>query len=240
VVVATNEDLAKRVSEGSFRADLYMRLNPATAVRLPSLMERRHDFEQLLGFALEQALGRPYLREMLEEYRRMNQLEGQDVAVVCGGPIPAEQPGTVVLLFPERAMRQLRAHRWPGNLREFSMVAENAVLFALAELLDLVGGDRTDIIQVRPKLVRDLLGAQPVTELAGGQGIQVRLEVHDTLNKVAQSCERQYFTQLYLQERGDFSAMARILLGDEDAARKVQLRFNQLGLKVRELKARLD
>jgi len=33
--------------------------------------------------------------------------------------------------------------------------------------------------------------------------------------------------------------MAQTLLGDPDGARKVQLRFNQLGLKVRELKARL-
>ncbi len=59
------------------------------------------------------------------------------------------------------------------------------------------------------------------------------------LNKVAQDVERQYFTRLYLQERGDFSAMAAILLGDREASRKVQLRFNQLGLKVRELKSQL-
>jgi two-component system nitrogen regulation response regulator GlnG len=61
----------------------------------------------------------------------------------------------------------------------------------------------------------------------------------DTLNKVAVACERQYFEQLWLREKGDFAAMARILLGDEEHGRKVQLRFNQLGLKVRELKDRL-
>ena len=33
--------------------------------------------------------------------------------------------------------------------------------------------------------------------------------------------------------------MASVLLGDPDLARKVQLRFNQLGLKVRELKQRI-
>ena len=35
---------------------------------------------------------------------------------------------------------------------------------------------------------------------------------------------------------GDFAAMVTILLGTADGRRKVQLRFNQLGLKVRELK----
>ena len=137
-------------------------------------------------------------------------------------------------------MRQIRAHSWPGNLREFSMVAENAALFALAELTDLPTSDRADVIQVRPKLVRDLLGAQPVSSGATGPGFRVQIEPQETLNKVSQSCERQYFTQLYLRERGDFTAMAQALLGSAADARKVQLRFNQLGLKVRELKAQLD
>jgi two-component system nitrogen regulation response regulator GlnG len=60
------------------------------------------------------------------------------------------------------------------------------------------------------------------------------------LNKVAADVERQYFTQLYLQHDGDFRNMARVLMGDPDCARKVQLRFNQLGLKVRELKRQLQ
>ena len=60
-----------------------------------------------------------------------------------------------------------------------------------------------------------------------------------SLNKVSVSAEKQYFVELYLQEQGDFGAMARVLLGDAEHARKVQLRFNQLGLKVRELKEQL-
>ena len=52
--------------------------------------------------------------------------------------------------------------------------------------------------------------------------------------------ERQYFTELYLRHRGDFSALASVLLGDAEASRKVQLRFNQLGLKVRDLKDRIS
>lgn len=241
LVVATNEDLAARVEEGTFRADLYMRLNPSTAVRLPSLVERRLDLDALLEFSLRRALERPYLREMVDDYRRVNKLPEGAVRICCRGPVPEPVEGMVVLLFPERSIRQLRGHDWPGNLREFAMAAENAVLFALAEMSGVQGGDRPDVIQVRPKIIRDLLQSSPSQGTPAGDGrqISVKLEPQDTLNKVSQSCERQYFEHLYLQERGDFGAMAQILLGTADDARKVQLRFNQLGLKVRELKARL-
>ena len=69
--------------------------------------------------------------------------------------------------------------------------------------------------------------------------VWVQIEPAAGLNAVAVDVERQYFTRLYLQERGDFAAMAQVLLGDADAARKVQLRFNQLGLKVRDLREHL-
>lgn len=242
VVVATNEDLALRVREGTFRADLYMRLNPATAIELPALTERTPDWDRLLSFCLEQALARPYLRGLVDEYRRSHQLGAGPVEVQTSGGVPARQPGVLVLLFPERSARLLRAHPWPGNLREFAMVAENAVLFALAELAGVQGGDRPDVVQVRPKLIRDLLRTSPVdTEPEDGPGWRTTVLVtpEATLNKVAVGCERQYFTALYMEEKGDFGAMARRLLGDEEHARKVQLRFNQLGLKVRELKGRL-
>jgi len=50
--------------------------------------------------------------------------------------------------------------------------------------------------------------------------------------------ERQLYEHLFRQTGGDFVAMAEALLeGDpEKNARKVQLRFNQLGLKVRNLR----
>jgi DNA-binding NtrC family response regulator len=243
LVVATNEDLAQRVQEGTFRADLYMRLNPAAAVVLPSLAERAVDFDRLLSFALEQALARPYLQGMVADYREKNRMRPGRVEVVAAQPVPEADGSTLFLLWPERSMRLLRAHAWPGNLREFAMTAENAVLFALSEMSAVEGGERPDVVQVRPKLVRDLLGVAeaPAEGASGGSGweLRVRVSPHDTLNKVALDVERQYFTSLYVQEKGDFAAMARVLMGGEEHARKVQLRFNQLGLKVRELKERL-
>lgn len=242
VVVATNEDLATRVREGTFRADLYMRLNPAAAVRLPALSERGIDLVDLLDHCMTQSLTRPALRDLVAEVRRRNGLADGTVRLHAGSGVPDEEPGVMTLLFPERSLRLLKAHAWPGNLREFAMLVENAVLFALAEMATLSGGDRADVVQVRPKIVRDLLDhASLEAPLPQGDGytVQVRLEPGDTLNKVAQSCERQYFEQLWVTHQGDFGAMAELLLGDAEDARKVQLRFNQLGLKVREMKARL-
>ena len=47
IVAASNVDLKKRVTDGRFRADLLMRLNPALALELPPLATRREDLEDL-------------------------------------------------------------------------------------------------------------------------------------------------------------------------------------------------
>lgn len=246
VIVATNEDLAERVREGTFRGDLYMRLNPAAAVHLPALRDRGHDLERLIGHAMERTLSTQTFLELLATYRSRHRVVGEGVRVHAGSEVPDAEPGSVLFLFPDRTMRLLRAHPWPGNLREFAMTIENAVLFAVSELLDAPRAGRADIIQVRPQVVRDLLVHSPVDDPAdeldeevgpdGSWPTRVHLRPQSTLNKVAQDCERQYFTRLYVQHQGDFGAVARVLLGSEEHARKVQLRFNQLGLKVRELK----
>ncbi len=53
VLAATNRDLAQAVQEGTFRADLYHRLN-VIAIELPPVRERRHDITRLAEFFLEQ------------------------------------------------------------------------------------------------------------------------------------------------------------------------------------------
>jgi DNA-binding NtrC family response regulator len=227
LVVATNERLSQRVQEGTFRADLYMRLNPATAVTLPGLTQRSLEMDRLLGFCMEQALSRPYLADLLDVYRRTLGLSRGSVVVHCAAAVPPRDAGVLHFLFPERCMRLLRAHSWPGNLRELTDVP----------------GDRTDVVKVRPKLIRDLLQHAPSEsdDVPSGTGTSIRIELspQDTLNKVSQLCERQYFTKLYIQHHGDFAVMADVLLGDAGEGRKVQLRFNQLGLKVRDLKGRV-
>ncbi|GDX79804.1 hypothetical protein LBMAG42_16150 [Deltaproteobacteria bacterium] len=245
IVVATHEDLPAMVRAGRFRADLYMRLNPACTVILPSLVERRGDFSRLLEWSTLRAVESPALSSLVLEYREQAGLGpgsptriAGDVAVGLSGEVPAAVAGQLLLMFPERTQRLLRRHRWSGNLREFSMVIENALTFTFAELAALPGGGRADLVQVRPKLVQDLLRAVRVDRPSAEDGWRCEIVVRPdpTLNHLAQDVERQYFTRLWEQEDGDFGAMARILVGDDTAARKVQLRFNQLGLKVREMK----
>jgi DNA-binding NtrC family response regulator len=238
LVVATHEDLGEMVRAGRFRADLYMRLNPACTVTLPPLLERRADLPRLLDWTARRVAEGSQLRGLIEEYRARSGVGGSEVSVAMGGDVPEATPGRLVLLFPDRTLRLLRRHRWPGNLREFAMVVENALTFTFAELVGLYAGDRADVVQVRPKLVRELLRAVRVQghDEADGWRTEVVIRPDPTLNHLAQEVERQYFRRLWEQEDGDFAAMARVLMGDPECARKVQLRFNQLGLKVRALK----
>jgi len=253
-LVATTEYGAEMFGQGTSRAELDMRLSPAATVTLPPLRQRQMDMERLLNSMVERVVSLPSFQELLTEYTehaRLGTLRDRGGAAVrplfWGEALPEPAKGVLLMLFPERTMRQLRNHRWPGNLREFAMTVENALTLSLAEAVEAgiePGGDesRADVIQVRPKLVRDLLMATSLAEedTNNTPAVEVRLHVQSALNKVAQDVERQYFTALYLQHQGDFAAMASILLGNAEDARKVQLRFNQLGLKVRDLKAQLS
>src|SRR5262249_40043057 len=57
VLAATHRDLEKAVAEGTFREDLYYRLNDAS-IRLPSLRERREDIRPLVHHFLHLNLGK--------------------------------------------------------------------------------------------------------------------------------------------------------------------------------------
>src|SRR3954453_11605499 len=63
-----NEDVEALVRAGRFRADLYMRLNPATRLRVPALRERREDLPELVRFAFLDALRSEALRPLVRSY----------------------------------------------------------------------------------------------------------------------------------------------------------------------------
>jgi DNA-binding NtrC family response regulator len=74
VIVATNRDLGRAMAEGSFREDLYYRLN-VVQITIPPLRDRRDDIPQLLEIFAEKygkRYGRspePIPREILERFR---------------------------------------------------------------------------------------------------------------------------------------------------------------------------
>jgi len=106
IVAATNADLLKMVKDGTFREDLYYRLN-VIAVHLTPLRERPDDIP-------------PLVQRFIEKLARRDQ--------ASGGDKPSGLP--VAITVSQEAMRRLMAYAWPGNVRQL----ENAIERALALL----------------------------------------------------------------------------------------------------------
>jgi DNA-binding NtrC family response regulator len=111
VIAATNSDLARMVSEGRFREDLYYRLN-VIPVRLPPLRERREDIPLLVNH---------FLLKFTADADR----GGGAPRAPAGGAraAPARAPMTV----SQQAMRRLMSYAWPGNVRQLENAIERAV-----------------------------------------------------------------------------------------------------------------
>ncbi|MFY8328284.1 sigma-54 interaction domain-containing protein [Pseudoalteromonas sp. ZZD1] len=103
VIAATNSDLWKMVEEGTFRIDLYYRLN-VFPIRVPALKERKEDIP-LLCINLVQQLNK----------RLGKQLKG----------------------LSNKALSQLQAYDWPGNIRELQNVLEREAILSKQPILNL-------------------------------------------------------------------------------------------------------
>ncbi len=250
VVAASNRPLDEAVASGRFRSDLYMRLSPATRVRIPTLLERPGDLEFLAHRFAALAVSDPDIAGLRDEIAQaVGRQAGAPVAISIGRSVDPKGVGaSIELLVPTPAWKMLEAHSWPGNVRELSMVMRNIVTFTLVAAVDAVRAGlklTSPRLQVDPGLVGQLLsGAAALVQREGAQStareldddeVAVRIESKESLNAVANAAERQYMLELFRRHRGDFGAMAARLLGDASKGRAVRLRFNQLGLKVREL-----
>jgi two-component system nitrogen regulation response regulator GlnG len=246
VVAASNRPLDEAVAEGRFRPDLYMRLSPATRVRIPELRERPGDLVFLSRRFAELAVGDPDNAQLRDEVAAAVGLEpGVQVVLAIGrGGVDAGE-GALEVALPGPAWKVLESHSWPGNMRELMMVMHNIVTFTLVATVDAIRSGlpiSSPRLQVDPGLVGQLLsgsaaltGAVERDRVARGDEVAVKVEPGQSLNAVANSVERQYFLALFKRHGGDFRKMAEALLGDPEKGRAVRLRFNQLGLKVREL-----
>ncbi|MDE3156990.1 MAG: sigma-54-dependent Fis family transcriptional regulator [Acidobacteriota bacterium] len=109
VIAATNSDLGRMVAEGTFREDLFYRLN-VIPVALPPLRDRRDDIPLLA-------------RHFLDKYAA--ELRGAGAS--GNGSAPAGPQMTIA----QEAMRCLMAYAWPGNVRQMENAIERAVALSL-------------------------------------------------------------------------------------------------------------
>jgi DNA-binding NtrC family response regulator len=109
IVAATNSDLHKMVAEGSFREDLFYRLN-IIPIHLPPLRDRREDIPLLVQHFLKK-------------------FSAVDLGV-AGAKTPHVRMGdgeSRSLSISQQAMRCLMAYSWPGNVRQLENAIERAV-----------------------------------------------------------------------------------------------------------------
>jgi DNA-binding NtrC family response regulator len=114
IICATNEDLEKAMHDGTFREDLYYRLN-VFAISLPPLRERRSDIPLLADYFVKkyaQAMAKPIVSisseamEALVSHKwpgNVKELENTiERAVVVGNP-PAIRPGDLPFRSSEKS-----------------------------------------------------------------------------------------------------------------------------------------
>ena len=255
VLAATNADLRQAVRRGRFRADLFARLNPAASLLVPPLRERREDLPALLARTVHETFARGPDAALLTAYLSAAGLPaGLPARAQLAGAMRMEGTGPDALsfAFSERSLAALKRHPFPGNVRELRLLVANACLLSLSDALTAADAGRAaageaHTVPIPERLVDELLAGSwlpPEDATArrgesaqgeGGRGAWAALTPRARPRDVSRDLERQLYERLYAETDGDFAAMAeQLLTGDaEDNARRVQLRFNQLGLRVR-------
>ena len=109
VVAATNSDLQKMVSDGTFREDLFYRLN-IIPIHLPPLRERKEDIPLLVQHFLKKFSAHESAGPVPKPaHQRGGDTEGRSISI------------------SQQAMRCLMAYPWPGNVRQLENAIERAV-----------------------------------------------------------------------------------------------------------------
>jgi len=105
IIAATNRDLEAAVARGTFREDLYYRLN-VILIKTPPLRERPGD----IGL-----LAQEFLKQLTAQL--------------------TTKTGKKINGFEPAAMQELEAYHWPGNVRELENSIERAVTLESGSLI---------------------------------------------------------------------------------------------------------
>ncbi len=175
IIAATNRNVEDAVRHGSFREDLYFRIN-VFPVTVPPLRARREDIDPLVDFFLQR-----FAREL-------------------------HRPG---LRITDEARASLRAHDWPGNIRELQNCVERAAILCDRETIER----------------RDLNLASPGDPSEPLRGL---LDLSGTLEEVRQRTSR-------IAERIRISDLIRQGTSRAAAAEILGISQRSLAAKIREL-----
>jgi DNA-binding NtrC family response regulator len=194
---------------------------------------------------------RSLVRAYLAQFPTPEDFSEDQNQVTIGRPSARLARRDAFTVFVSRdALDRLLRHDWPGNHRELRLLATNVLVHALTRLLDgkapAAGTERAPALLAIPdELVDRLVGgaarlpdSRPAT-LGHGRRLEIELPSRPSFARISGEVERQYLRATFLRCKGDLDRMAKELLGPQGSARKVHLRLNQVGLKLRELRAEL-
>jgi DNA-binding NtrC family response regulator len=237
VVAATNADLAARVASGAFRSDLLMRLNPALALELPPLAERREDFPELARATAAAFFADPRHRRAIAALARAGggAEPGERFALAVAGDDAETDDAAVVFELPAKAWAAMLRHPWPGNVRQFEMTVADALAAAVyaggGASIDRRGRAR---IALDARLLFDLLAGARPAGAGGDRPLTIERPRGANVAGFRRELERAALRALFRESGGDFAAMAERMTGSRREARAVRLRFNKVGLSARD------
>jgi DNA-binding NtrC family response regulator len=241
VVAASNVDLAARTAAGAFRPDLLMRLNPALALELPRLSERRDDLPDLADLvAREFFRDAANRRELFSRVRAAGGSEpGGEVMLARGEEAVDASAASVVFVLPGKAWTAMTRHSWPGNVRQFEMVLidvlASALYGGLPPAIDGRDGQRRAVFAIEARMVFSLLTGASESD-ASTEKLVLKRPRAPSVAGFRRELERAAFRALFREAGGDFEKMSRLMTGSTREARAARLRFNRLGLSAREEK----
>ncbi len=175
VIAATNTRISQAIASGTFRRDLYYRLNVYT-IYLPPLRERREDIPALLDHFIEywsEQIDRPPLpvssmlldacmdyswpgniRE-IENFVRRYLIIGDEVQALrqLQQEVPTPSTGTLQIVYRNDDVTESQ----PGDLKQkVRRLKEGAERAAITRALSLTGGNRTEAARLLHISVRAL------------------------------------------------------------------------------------